>query len=433
MSKKLNSDDLVLSVYPSTIKVFQKAKDFEAAYKLLSEYKTLNDSILSEKKMENIQNLQIEFETEKKNQQISFLDEKRKLHQSNENRNFWIAILAISLMLIFALFLIFLYFNRKKISIQKKELEKTHLKLKELTNFKETLTNTIVHDLKNPLSLVLDISQQDLTKSNFEKIRNYARQMHHLVLTIMDSFKYTDSKMLINKQFSNLHEVINTAKLELNYFAEKKNISIQTNCKNKYLIELDEQIVLRILNNILFNALKYTPNNGKVEINIEFIEDNLTKIEIKDSGEGIDEQIIGQVFDKYFQDIDKKSTHSFGIGLTFCKIAVNAHEGEIGVYNNTDKGSTFWFTLKGKRKNLENAEAESVENQEKENLLDSDDEKYLKIYKEKLKGIDIYEISTLREILNSIDSEKASILKWKKELDNAIMYHNKEYFQVLIK
>ena len=95
------------------------------------------------------------------------------------------------------------------------------------------------------------------------------------------------------------------------------------------------------------NAIKYTPKGSTINIFNSFEEDNYTKISVYNPGEGIPKNMHTPIFDKFTQIIENKQVnyHSSGLGLTFCKMAVNAHQGQIGVISETETGVEFWFTL----------------------------------------------------------------------------------------
>jgi signal transduction histidine kinase len=103
------------------------------------------------------------------------------------------------------------------------------------------------------------------------------------------------------------------------------------------------------------NALKFTPKDGSISIEIGSVENDgpqngehpvkteFARISVKDNGQGIPPHYLAKVFKKFVQVESRE--YSTGLGLTFCKLAVEAHGGSIGVESEEGKGSTFWFTL----------------------------------------------------------------------------------------
>jgi signal transduction histidine kinase len=123
---------------------------------------------------------------------------------------------------------------------------------------------------------------------------------------------------------------------------QKQALPVMVNC--------DANLVTRVIANLVGNAIKFTPEGGKVAISVEKQGEG-AKLCVADAGYGIPPEYHAKIFEKFEQleTRQKKAMHSTGLGLTFCKLAVEAHGGEIGVESEVDKGSTFWFTLPAKK------------------------------------------------------------------------------------
>jgi signal transduction histidine kinase len=109
-------------------------------------------------------------------------------------------------------------------------------------------------------------------------------------------------------------------------------------------VTADGGLIRRVLQNLLSNALKYTPDRGNVRIVVTPFESEI-RIAVTDTGRGIAPQYHQHIFEKFGQVEDSKNHLGTGLGLTFCKLAVEAHGGRIGVESEVGKGSTFWFAL----------------------------------------------------------------------------------------
>jgi two-component system sensor histidine kinase/response regulator len=108
----------------------------------------------------------------------------------------------------------------------------------------------------------------------------------------------------------------------------------------------DRELVLRVVQNLLGNALKFTPSDGWIRLGIE-PDENRVCVRVRDNGPGIPAEYRERIFEKFGQ-VEARANgqkHSTGLGLTFCKLAVEAHGGSIGVESEIGKGSTFWFML----------------------------------------------------------------------------------------
>src|SRR5438067_2249142 len=111
------------------------------------------------------------------------------------------------------------------------------------------------------------------------------------------------------------------------------------------VVSCDADVIRRVLENLISNALKFTKSDGTIRINLERMGGDVT-ISVSDNGEGIPRDQHEHIFEKFGQtNSGRQHRHSTGLGLAFCRLAVEAHQGKIGVQSEPGKGSTFWFTL----------------------------------------------------------------------------------------
>ena len=110
----------------------------------------------------------------------------------------------------------------------------------------------------------------------------------------------------------------------------------------------DAQMIRRVLQNLIVNAIKFTDREkGVITVSIETASASTVCVSVEDNGSGIPPEYCKQVFDKFCQVEARKEGQgrSTGLGLTFCKLAIEAHGGRIGLKSDMGKGSTFWFEL----------------------------------------------------------------------------------------
>jgi len=317
-----------------------------------------------------------------------------------------------------------------ELQVQSKELQATNIKLIELDHFKEGMTGMIVHDLKNPLSTIIGLSKS-------QEIVQSGKQMLNMVLNILDVQKFEDAEVKLQLEDFSATGVINDSLKQVQLLLDRKSINTDLNINPKANFRIDAEIVNRVMVNILTNAIKYTPNNGSVTITAEpEVESDFVKVSIIDTGEGIPKDKLAFVFDKFSQVEAKKSggVASTGLGLTFCKLAIEAHNGEIGVESVIEKGTTFWFLLpKAKSSDIEIEDTTTEEDETAKELLDSDII-YLNPFIVSLKTFTVYEFSDIITILNKIESnENSAIQYWKTDLENAVRACNEEKYNEVLK
>jgi signal transduction histidine kinase len=134
----------------------------------------------------------------------------------------------------------------------------------------------------------------------------------------------------------------------LGSLAESRVMSLRPE-GDEFRASLDRGLIFRVIQNLVANALKFAPaNDGLIAIGIGRAEDGV-RINVTDNGPGIPIEHHGRIFEKFGQAGEKEAREVFstGLGLSFCKLAVEAHGGRIGVESEVGKGSTFWFVLPG--------------------------------------------------------------------------------------
>ncbi len=334
--------------------------------------------------------------------------------------------------------------KNKEILEQKEEIEKQkdHItqktmdllvlnkELKENNELREGLTGMVVHDLKNPISNIIGMSESP-------EITFFAQSMLTMVENILDIQKYKGMIMPVHKETFFLRALVKKAIVQINLFAQRKNITIQNNVDKDLSVCADTDIVLRILANILTNAIKYTFSNGLVKIEANPSEEfpDKVKISVIDNGIGIKEDKIPLIFNKFNQIIAKDTgeARSTGIGLTFCKMAVEAHDSEIKVQSIPNKYTSFSFHLPytpEKQKTEMTQDCKIVEN--RKISLNSEDKKYLRQFYEKLKKLEVYEIGELKKVIASIEEISEHVTLWKKEISSAIYNCNEQLYKKLL-
>jgi len=311
---------------------------------------------------------------------------------------------------------------------QKEEIETQHNKLIELDNFKESMTGMIVHDLKNPLNAILNLTKD-------KSLSQMSKQMLNMVLNILDVQKFEDSKMILDKREFSISKISAQSVQEVSFLSQRKNIFIINTIPN-YAVKMDAEIMERVFVNLLSNGIKYSKPDGKIEISGFEDQPGFIRIEISDHGEGIPKDKLEHVFEKFGQVKAKKSgrIRSTGLGLTFCKLAIEAHGGTIGVQSDIGEGTVFFFTVPGRKSDETSTVSESTSLFENKLIrLTEEDKKFLSPLINKLRNYEVYEITSIEKILKQLDFSISDSLKiWKEEITTAIYNGNKDKFYELL-
>lgn len=319
-----------------------------------------------------------------------------------------------------------------KIKSQNDILEINMQKLVDLQKHKEDLTTMIVHDLKNPLNALINMPSSYPPKEKRAMKDYLANKMLLLVMNILDVQKFKEKKVILNRTDEKVFSIVKTAIEQQRYNIKAKNIDIQMDSKTDAIVNIDKELIERVFQNLFSNALKYTPTGGKIEIEITPIENNSIKIAISDNGTGIQQGNLKHIFDKYNHSKNRKQ-YSTGIGLTFCKIAIEAHGGSIGIDETYTNGAKIWFTLpySENKIELEKLKPEQIESSNELSLNESEKQSLQKVLP-LLKQTKINEVSHLRKILKTIETEQLGNLQWHEALKKAIYTCDSAQYQVLI-
>jgi len=324
-----------------------------------------------------------------------------------------------------------------QLATQRDELDHAYHQLQELDEFKEALSGMIVHDLKNPLSTIIGLSEKTiLTAKDQITIRQAGKQMLNLTLNILDVQKFEQAQVPLHLKDEALLTIVHDAIEQVSLLIANKNLQINITFEPATGVFCDTELITRVLMNLLTNAIKYTANNGSITIGAEEIPDNQVKISVSDTGQGIPADKLDTVFDKFSQVEAKKSggARSTGLGLTFCKMTVEAHGGQIGVASEVGVGTTFYFTL-AKALNEINPVQPFIlpTNTITEINLTAEDQALLQPYLEKLRAFDVYEAGEVLKIIAPIPDTPA-LAGWKSEMESTVFASNQErYWDLIIK
>jgi len=321
------------------------------------------------------------------------------------------------------------------VTIRTAEVNSAYLKLQEMDKFKEGMMGMIVHDLKNPLSLILNIPEIYPIEKKMEIVTKTGKQMKSLVSNILDVQKYENTSIVLDKSELNLQTLVNSAIDEVQILCLEKNLTIVADIPNEVLVYCDEELIIRVLTNLLTNAIKFSPFNSKIEVFTRGTAENKVQIAVKDYGVGISDEKQAVIFEKFGQVIAKKSGkfQSTGLGLTFCKMVVEAHGGNIGIESKKNEGATFWFTLDIVQSKADTATTNSLTQTADIIELTTSEKEFIKPYIENIQPDDMYRVIAVRKKINLIPEQSLNLVQWKEQLLKAVSTQNIELFTDFIR
>jgi signal transduction histidine kinase len=227
--------------------------------------------------------------------------------------------------------------------------------LLDLHNQREQLFGFIVHDLKNPLSAIqmgldlLDARDEPDPKAQgqLQRLRDTARYMGRMIEDILDIGRAEQVGLELKKTRIPLSHWLPSLLKEVEPQAQHRNHKLSWDCPQELVVEADQQFLGRLLLNLLDNSLKYSPPGSHTRIEARSTE-LAVRLEVRDQGRGIPPHLREQIFGKFVrleEDKGQNTRSGSGLGLAFCQLVAEAHEGRIWVEENPPQGSVFTVEL----------------------------------------------------------------------------------------
>ncbi len=330
---------------------------------------------------------------------------------------------------------------RKKnvaLEIAKGKTEEAYKQLKKLEGFKDEFTSMLAHDLKNPLVTILGYSSENSSDSNLQSINKSGKKMLYLIENMLEVQKFENTDVKISANRYNLKSLVKEAINQTDLLTTEKRIQVINDINPEYRVNVDKDVVERVCVNLLTNAIKFSHPDSKIDFfaKVEDGEPNRVLVCIKDYGAGIPENQVSSIFTKFSQAEarDSGNARSTGLGLTFCRMAIEAHKGKIWVESEINKGSSFFFTLPRLQDSVLAQKQENVGNDTYENplydlKLDAKDLSLLNPFSEKINTLTIYEMGEWLDVFDDlVEKETENIKRWKNMMMEAITSFDENAF-----
>ena len=245
-----------------------------------------------------------------------------------------------------------------EVARQAAALERSNDALLRMQRFKDSMTQMVVHDLKNPLAGIMgnlqlmQMQQDAMTGPRLEELlqrtQESARQLMRMILNILHIGKLEEQKMPLRAEPFNLHELLQESVDEMASLAVRDGIGLDQRVEAALpALTADRELVGRVIGNLLSNAFKHTPGGGTVTVGARREGDELL-LSVSDTGEGIPEDLLPYIFEKFVageSDNSRRMLYDSGLGLTFCKLAVEAHGGRIWIESRLHEGTRVFVAL----------------------------------------------------------------------------------------
>ncbi len=233
--------------------------------------------------------------------------------------------------------------------------------LQALLRLREDLVNMMVHDLRNPLASVVFSAEvlkiPDLTWEKqqhlVEKIAIAGQQLQWQIDSLLQMAKLESGKMVLNCIEVDLCALCTSALADFEPIAAQKNLTVVAQLPTVGgSLWVDVSMIRRVLDNLLANAIKFSPSRSQVVLTMKYLQDGGAMVQVIDSGPGIQESLKHKIFEKYETGNFYEEASQIGLGLAFCRLAIEAHGGTITATDNHPKGTIFSAIFPAKPPNL---------------------------------------------------------------------------------
>ena len=351
IAERIKSPEHLTEIHTLYYKHYKRTGDYRTALSSYEQATVLQDSVLNMEKVNRIQNTSLNIE---RNRQAREMNEARhKLEQERATRYIGFAILGAVLLALSGVLAIVLYTNRLR--------RRSHLALKRLSALRENFFTNITHEFRTPLTVILGLSH-DLQDAETEAVRESARTIERqgkglltLINQLLDISKIKSS--VGNPDWCNGNITAHLTMIIETYrdYARSRNIDLQFFAKEKVEMDFVPDYINKVMNNLLSNALKFTPEYGKVSVAM-WREGQWLLIDVADTGGGMDKETLAHVFEPFYQGEGDAQHVGTGVGLTLVKQIIDTVEGSITVESEVGKGTTFHLCVPI-RNEVQNADA----------------------------------------------------------------------------
>lgn len=354
--------ELSLLIIDKRVKLHEAQGNPTAALGELRKQMALQDSIRQNERLQQVEAMRIAYETEKKEQENALLKEKDALREAELQRNntlLW-AVLGGILLLVILLGVLWranqrTEQNNRLLASQKQKIQEQNHRLEELNREKDGLVSIVAHDLRAPMTRVealIDLLQQEIKpepaqQAILDRIRNSTQEGNRFIQDLLEVTVAEQQARQPQPRTFDLHEALQQWLPGHQAHAEQKNIHLRQQLPEvPTTVRTDREYLGRILDNLLSNALKFSPSGTEVALVLEADPQSL-RLRITDQGPGISPEDQTKLFTK-FQKLSARPTQgesSTGLGLAIVKALVEKLKGTISVHSVPGEGATFEVTL----------------------------------------------------------------------------------------
>ena len=340
MAERIKSKEYLAEIYTSYYKNHKQKGDCSAALASYEKATAMQDSVLDMEKVNRIQNASLKIERHRQERQMN--EARHRLEEERTTRYIGYIILGIVLFSLAGILAMVLYTNRLR--------QRNHQALKRMSALRENFFTNITHEFRTPLTVILGLSHE-LQTSDKEEVKTKAqiieRQGNGLLMLINQLLDISKIKSAVgNPDWKNGNIIAYLTMVVESYhsYACSRNIDLQFFPKGEVFMDFVPNYVVKVMNNLLSNAFKFTPEYGKVNVSA-WCENQQLFVDVSDTGKGMSKEVISHIFEPFYQEENDIQNIGTGVGLALVKQIMNAVDGKITVESVVGKGTTFHVSM----------------------------------------------------------------------------------------
>lgn len=366
----IKSPEHLAEIHTLYYKHYKRTGDYRTALSSYEQAIAMQDSVLNMEKVNRIQNTSLNIERNRQEREMG--EARYKLEQERTARYVGFAVLGLVLLVLAGMLIMVLYTGRLR--------NRSHLALQKLSALRENFFTNITHEFRTPLTMILGLSHDlqglsDCPGEIIDKAKTIERQGRGLLTLINQLLDISKIKSAVgNPDWKNGDITAHLTMIIESYrdYARSRNIDLHFLAREAVKMDFVPDYVNKVMNNLLSNAFKFTPEYGKVSVSV-WCEGNRLFLDVSDTGQGMDKETLTHVFEPFYQAETEARNIGTGVGLALVKQIVDTVRGTITVESETGKGTIFHISVPihndNKRRIIETPENNTPLLPEKETML----------------------------------------------------------------
>lgn len=336
VAERIGSKEHLAEIHTLYYKHHKRQGNYREALTAYEQATAMQDSVLDMEKVNRIQNTSLSIERNRQEREKN--DMMLRLVQERTTKRTSYIVFSMVVVSLLGLVALLLYIQRIR--------KRNHLTLKRLSSLRENFFTNITHEFRTPLTVILGLSH-DLQAAESEEVKDKAQTIERqgkglltLINQLLDISKIKSA--VVNADWMNGNITTHLTMIVETYrdYARSRNIDLQFFAKETVEMDFVPDYMNKVINNLLSNAFKFTPEYGRVSVTMRREGDWLL-IDVEDTGEGMDKETLTHVFEPFFQADSGAKNIGTGVGLALVKQIMDAVEGTITAESMVGRGTTF--------------------------------------------------------------------------------------------